>query len=129
VEEEILQSEARFAAGGCGLWALRERGAQPVIGFAGLRYFWEPPDLELVYALLPSRWGRGLATEAARAVIAHAFDVQALPEVRAATDVPNAGSIAVLRRLGFEEWKRTEDGPAGTLRFRLGAERWRADRR
>jgi RimJ/RimL family protein N-acetyltransferase len=49
--------------------------------------------------------------------------------VRAATDVPNAGSIAVLRRLGFEEWKRTEDGPAGTLRFRLGAERWRADRR
>jgi len=129
VEEEIAQSDARFAAGECGLWMLRERGARPIIGFAGLRCFWEPPELELVYGLHPSWWRRGLATEAARAVTDYAFDTLGLPELRAATDVPNTDSIAVLRRLGFEEWKRTDDGPAGTLRFRLAEARWRSGRR
>ena len=58
-------------------------------------------------------------------MIAYAFDTLGLTEVRAATDVPNTGSIAVLRRLGFEEWRRTDDGPAGTLRFRLSEALWR----
>jgi len=129
VEEEITQSEARFATGGCGLWTVREPRRRPIIGFAGFRFFWEPPELELVYGLHPSRWGRGLATEAARAATTYAFGTLGLQEVRAATDEPNTASVAVLRRLGFEEWKRTDDGPAGTLRFRLSSERWRAGRR
>jgi [ribosomal protein S5]-alanine N-acetyltransferase len=125
VDEEIAESERRFAAGGCGLWALREAPGGPVVGFAGFRPFWDPPQLELVYGLHPSVWGRGLATEAGRAAMGYGFDVLGLTEVLAATDVPNTGSVAVLGRLGFEEWKRTGDGPEGTIRFRVDAARWR----
>jgi ribosomal-protein-alanine N-acetyltransferase len=125
VDGEIAASEARFAAAGCGLWALREPPAGDVIGFLGFRHFWDPPELELVYGLHPSAWGRGLATEAGRVAMGYAFDTLGFGEVRAATDAPNLASIAVLERLGFEESRRTDDGPAGTVFFRLRAVRWR----
>jgi len=125
VDDEIAASTARFAEGTCGLWALREEPSGAIVGFAGFRPFWEPPELELLYGLHPSRWGRGYATEAARAALDYAFGSLELPEVRAATDVPNTASIAVLTRLGFHEWKRTDHGPQGTIRFELSVGRWR----
>lgn len=138
VAQEIERSEQRFANGGCGLWTMRARsdvdadegtlGRQApggLLGFVGFRHFWDPPELELVYGLHPSVWGRGLATEAGRAAMAHAFDGLGFVEVLAATDVPNTASIAVLRRLGFEEWRRTDDGPKGTAFFRVSEARWR----
>ncbi len=125
IDEEIAQSEARFAAGGGGLWALRERPAEAVIGFVGFRPFFEPPEMQLLYGLLPAAWGRGLATEAAWAATAYAFGTLGFHEVSAATDTPNTASIAVLERLGFEEWRRSEEGVAGTVFFRVGVGRWR----
>ena len=119
VDEEIAESEARFAAGGCGLWALREPPAEAVIGFVGFRPFFEPPEMQLLYGLVPTAWGRGLATEAAHTAMAYGFDTVGFHEVRAATDVPNTASIAVLERLGFEEWGRSEEGVAGTVFFRV----------
>jgi [ribosomal protein S5]-alanine N-acetyltransferase len=124
VEQEIIESQSRFVDGGCGLWAVREAPAEVPIGFVGFRPFWQPPEIELVYGLRPTRWGRGFATEAARAATAYAFDVLAFDEVRAATDTPNTASIAVLERLGFQEWRRTGEGVAGTVRFRISVERW-----
>lgn len=143
VEAEIAASEARFAEGSAGLWSLRERlpaasargrpasdakplARRPIIGFAGFRPFLDPPELQLVYGVLPSRWGLGLATEAASAVLFHAFERLGFSEARAATDLPNRASIAVLRRLGFQERQRTADGPAGTAFFLLTNEAWRA---
>ena len=80
--------------------------------------FFEPPELQLLYGLLPSVWSRGYATEAARAVMRHALDDLGFDEIRAATDVPNHASVRVLERLGLREWKRSEDGPRGTVFFR-----------
>lgn len=126
VEDEVAQSEARFAEGGCSLWALRERGGSRIVGFVGLRPFFEPPELQQLYGLLPSHWGRGLATEAAAAAIDYAFDVLGLDEVLAATDAPNSASIAVLARLGMRERRRSEDGAHGTVFFGIRASEWAA---
>ena len=125
VDQEVAQSEARFAGGGCGLWTLREPRAEALLGFVGFRHFWNPPELELVYGLHPRAWGRGYATEGCHAVMGYAFDTLGFDEVKAATDLPNAASVAVLERLGFEEWRRTDDGREGTLFFRVAAARWR----
>ena len=119
VDEEIGASERRFRENGCGLWAVRVLGAPDIIGFAGFRPFFEPPELQLLYGLLPAWWGRGVAREAASRVIEHCFGELGLTEVVAATDRPNAASVRVLEALGFQRWKETDDGPAGTLFFRL----------
>jgi ribosomal-protein-alanine N-acetyltransferase len=128
VAEEIVQSQARFAEGSCGLWTLRERRREGIIGFVGFRPFFDPPELQLLYGLMPSRWGHGLATEAAAAAIDHAFAVLGMREIRAATDTPNVDSIRVLERLGMRELRRSEDGSHGTVFFELRPGDWAARR-
>jgi len=130
VEEEVRQSQQRFADGGAGLWTIRVRrdgGAvapagghdDDLVGIVGYRPFFDPPELQLLYALKPGLWGRGLATEAADAALRYAFDVLELDEVRAATDAPNAGSIDVLERLGMTLWKTEPGRPWDTLFYRI----------
>lgn len=57
---------------------------------------------DLGYAYLPAYWRRGYAVEAARAVLHHARHDIGLTRLLAITDPGNAGSIAVLTRLGFQ---------------------------
>ena len=63
-------------------------------------------EAELGYAFARSTWGRGLATEAARAAIAHAFTVLDLRRVWAACDVDNLASKRVLEKLGMKLLRR-----------------------
>lgn len=74
-----------------------------VIGKAG---FYQLPEIGFI--LHPDYWGRGLAREALEAVIASVFANYPIPEIVADVDPRNAGSLAVLTRLGFVETGRAE---------------------
>ncbi|MBM4183333.1 MAG: GNAT family N-acetyltransferase [Gemmatimonadetes bacterium] len=128
VEGEIADSEARFSQVGCGLWSVSERSGTPIIGFVGYRPFFDPPELQLLYGLLPAFCGRGFATEAATTAVDYAFDVLHFDEVRAATDTPNQASVAVLERLGMSERRRTAEGGHGTVFFSVTAAEWQERR-
>ena len=54
------------------------------------------------WRLAAAHWGRGYATEAARAVLAHAWDAVGLDEVVSFTAAGNARSRAVMSRLGMK---------------------------
>ncbi|HZG44735.1 MAG TPA: GNAT family N-acetyltransferase [Allosphingosinicella sp.] len=58
---------------------------------------------EIGYILHPDCWGRGLATEALTAVIAHVFERHPIPALRADIDPRNTASIRLLTKLGFVE--------------------------
>jgi [ribosomal protein S5]-alanine N-acetyltransferase len=58
-------------------------------------------EVGLYYALSPRHWGRGYATEAARALVEHCFSTLRLKRVVATTAHDNAGSIGVMKRLGM----------------------------
>ena len=75
-----------------------------LIGRAGLitSTFQERDCVEAKWFLSPDHWGRGYATEAARAVIDEGF-ASGLTEILAWTMTTNLPSQAVMRRLGFEE--------------------------
>jgi RimJ/RimL family protein N-acetyltransferase len=96
----LTASVASFAAHGWGCWVLEPRDGDAVVGFAALRPVGEGPDVELLYGLDPAYWGRGFATEAAAAVLHHAF-AAGLDRVVGRVDEPNRASIAVLERLGM----------------------------
>lgn len=61
----------------------------------------DPADVELGYRLLPSAWGRGLATRGARALVLRAFTELGLERVVATTMAVNAGSRRVLEKAGL----------------------------
>ena len=59
------------------------------------------PCVEIGWRLAAAHWGRGYATEAARAVLVHAWDVVGLDEVVSFTTAGNDRSRAVMVRLGM----------------------------
>jgi ribosomal-protein-alanine N-acetyltransferase len=125
LRQEISSSEQRFARGSAGLWAIRRPGDELIVGFVGFREFFEPPQLQLLYGLLPQYWHCGLATAAATAACEHAFAALHFDVIQAATDRPNTASIDVLTRLGLRAVRESDDGPAGTVFFSITREQWR----
>lgn len=79
--------------------------AGSLLGFVGVAYPSFLPALahraELGWRLTRSAWGRGLATEAARAVLDLAFGALALPEVIAIIHPDNTRSQRVAAKLGM----------------------------
>jgi [ribosomal protein S5]-alanine N-acetyltransferase len=78
--------------------AERER----LIGNCGVR---RRPDneheAEIGYELQPDYWGRGYATEAARAIAAFGFDTLGVHRLSARCIADNLASVGVLRKLGM----------------------------
>jgi [ribosomal protein S5]-alanine N-acetyltransferase len=100
ITEAIEDSARDFGRAGYGLWLVHENGRAGLVGTAGLRQL-EDLGLEIFYSLTPGSWGRGYATEAARAVLDHALGPLGLPEVLAEVDEGNTASVAVIERLGM----------------------------
>lgn len=102
----VVARNARWG-GRFGSWALIEKSTGELVGGAllkplplsGTGDFSE--DIEIGWHLGRRHWGRGLATEAGRALCAYGFDVLGLDKLHAVIDAPNARSIAVARRLGM----------------------------
>jgi RimJ/RimL family protein N-acetyltransferase len=95
--------EAEFSKRGFGVYALEVSGE-----FAGVVGLLVPsfeahftPAVEVLWRLVPAFWGRGLATEAARAVLDMAFETLDLVEIVAFATVQNTRSIRVMERLGM----------------------------
>ncbi|MBL7495471.1 GNAT family N-acetyltransferase [Frankia sp. CNm7] len=71
-----------------------------------LVFFWRSAQHrggEIGYVLHPDLHGKGYATEAARALLALAFDEFGLRRVTARIDAENHASAAVLRKLGMRQ--------------------------
>lgn len=94
--------EGGWTDGGYAPWAVEhvEDGGR-LVGHLGLRYLPEIGETELLYLLERAAWGRGLATEGARAAIAVARDRLGIAYLVALAVPQNTASTAVMRRCGF----------------------------
>jgi len=64
-------------------------------------------EVELGYRLMPDSWGRGIATEAARACRDHAFETLGLPRIISIIEAANVASIRVVEKVGLRFEKET----------------------
>ncbi|WP_329570582.1 GNAT family N-acetyltransferase [Kitasatospora sp. NBC_01266] len=92
------------------VWAVRQGGR--LVGHAEIKPAKVVEGHELVYALTPELWGRGLGTELARAVVTHGFGTPDLAQVYATVAEQNAASLTALQKLGFRQLRdlTEEDG-------------------
>lgn len=102
----VERIRVNFERDGFGLWALEEKGGAPFVGLAGLNvpaftaHF--TPCVEIGWRLAADAWGRGFATEAARAALRFGFEEKLLQEIVSFTVVANVRSRAVMERLGMQ---------------------------
>lgn len=82
-------------------WAIAIDGR--AVGGINIRFRSEWLIAEMGWSIDRRLWGRGLATEAARAVIDHAFRTHArLDRIAATADPRNVGSVRVMEKLGMQ---------------------------
>jgi RimJ/RimL family protein N-acetyltransferase len=96
---------AEFPTWGYGRWAVELPGIAPFIGFIGLSvpnfdaHFM--PAVEIGWRLAFDHWGKGYATEGARAALDFGFNRAGLDEIVSFTAASNMKSRAVMERLGM----------------------------
>ncbi len=104
-DASVAGIRAHAEARGFGLWALEVRATGEFIGFTGLAVpsYETPftPCVEIGWRLARHAWGRGYATEAARAAFRHGFGELGLEEIVSFTAAVNTRSIRVMQRLGM----------------------------
>jgi RimJ/RimL family protein N-acetyltransferase len=97
-EELVREQQAAMADGLCRYWTAWEGG--DAIGSLDLSLI-ENGSAELGFLLRRDRWGRGLASEAAAAIVAHGFGPMGLERLAAAVQVENLAAARVLAKSGF----------------------------
>ena len=111
---------------GFGPLAVVERASGRLIGEAGLQLLEAGPDIELTYTLARAAWGRGYATEAARAVLLWGFSGLRLQRIVAVACPANAASLRVLEKLGMAPVGTRDCYGARLAEYALTLGEWRA---
>jgi RimJ/RimL family protein N-acetyltransferase len=104
-DELIARIEAHFEQYGFGPFAAELLGTGAFLGYIGL---YVPtfnaafmPAIEIAWRLSAEYWGRGLATEGARAVVHHAFAELGIAGLVSFTVPENLRSRRVMEKLGM----------------------------
>lgn len=82
-------------------WHVEEAARPGFLGWCGLFDLEDSGLIEIGYRYVRAAWGRGIATEAARAVLDHGFRVLALDPIVAVAHPQNAASLRVLDKIGL----------------------------
>jgi RimJ/RimL family protein N-acetyltransferase len=88
---------------GLGWWAAEEKSTKKFIGWFALRYVPGTVEVEIGYLLVKAAWGKGFATEGARALLAYGFDSVGMNRIVAIAQVPNRASQHVMKKIGLKD--------------------------
>lgn len=96
-------------------WALIHKADRQLIGYCG--FVASQAEPEIGWRLSPRYWGRGLATEAARAALRHGFETLGFQRVLATVQEGNVASIRVVEKLGMQPLGRFRRSGRAVLLF------------
>lgn len=106
VEEFISSMNQLFNEVGYTLWAAQDKLSGKLIGFIGLEPVpWEShftPCVEIGWRLGSAYWGKGYATEGAKAALKFGFETIGLQEIVSFTVPENVRSIRVMEKIGMK---------------------------
>ncbi|MDT0319461.1 GNAT family N-acetyltransferase [Streptomyces millisiae] len=120
---------------GPGYWAAEELAGGAFVGWFELRALADPGERELGYRLLRAAWGRGYATEGARALVRLGFTELGARRILATTMSVNTRSRRVMEKVGlrhvrtfFEDWPEPAEGAEhGDVEYALSRADWERD--
>lgn len=123
-EAWVARVRAHWRQHGFGQWVVEILGEASLVGVVGLiRISYEAhftPAVEVAWRLVRAQWGRGYATEAARAAVDYGFGTLGLTEIVAITVPANLRSRRVMERLGMTRTPEDDfdhpDVPEGPLK-------------
>ncbi|MEX3957609.1 GNAT family N-acetyltransferase [Trinickia sp. EG282A] len=106
---------------GLGYWTIRETSSPSrFLGWVLLiPDHGDGPEVEIGWRLVRQAWGRGIATEAARALLRHAFETVFLDDVIADIASENVASRRVAEKIGMKQVTDMSGGESDYERYRI----------
>ena len=95
------KNDRRWRDNGFGMWGVGERATGELAGWCGLSRLDDTQEVEVGYGLARRAWGRGLATESARASLRYGFESVGLARIVAVVNPANDASRRVVEKLGL----------------------------
>ena len=122
IRDFVDRNRTLFLEKGFCRWKLEEKTSGEIIGFCGLGFLHDEPRLEIGWWLARAFWGRGLASEAARAAFGDATDRLHLRQIVSIAHRDNHASIRIMRKLGLRLEKQYEYAGTPTVMYAFEAE-------
>ena len=97
----------QYKENGYGRWLVAEKETGNPIGWCGLKFHTDTKETDIGYRLLQSAWGKGYATESAKACIEYGFKHFNLNHIIGNAMKENTASINVFKKLGMTYLKDT----------------------
>jgi RimJ/RimL family protein N-acetyltransferase len=119
--EGLLRSIEGWRTRGFGLWAVVEKASDRVVGYCGLIYLEDTPEIEVAYGLAQFAWGKGFALEAAWASLEFGFNELKLERIVAVVNPENVASRRVLEKLGMKYTKNVRHYDADLMYYEIEA--------
>jgi RimJ/RimL family protein N-acetyltransferase len=132
VDEILARWRRGWEREGFGVWVFGEPDGAGFVGYGGLgmaRAIAVAGEVEVLYGLVPEAWGRGFATEMARAAVDFGFREHGLPALVGYTQPVNRGSRRVLEKCGFVSEHEGSHAGLPHVFYRLERKRWARGRR
>jgi len=108
---------------GFGRWAAEDKETRQFVGFGGLRSLFGMP--EVVYHFAPPYWGKGLATELARASLRYGFEEHRFERIVAIAKPENAASIRVMEKVGMHYEMQTSYYDIDVVQYTLARDEYK----
>ena len=102
--EQLIKNYSQYKQHGLGRWTVVSKISNEVLGWCGLKKHSEG-FIDIGFRFLRNEWGKGYATEAAKACLEYGFTNLKLEEIIGRASQDNPASIRVLEKIGMEFWK------------------------
>jgi ribosomal-protein-alanine N-acetyltransferase len=117
-----------WAARGFGFWAVSVKEQNTVLGYCGYMLLDGTPEIEIAYGIARAHWGKGFATEAARACLRYGFEEMKLDRIVAVVNPQNVSSQRVLGKLGMRHTGNAHHYDADLMYYEISSEGYEPDR-
>ncbi|MFK5957437.1 MAG: GNAT family N-acetyltransferase [Lutibacter sp.] len=94
----FIKKYSDYKQNGYGRWAVCLKDTNEFLGWCGLRFEESKNEVDLGFRFYKKHWGKGYATEAAKASIKYAFSILNIEEIVGRAYVENIASINVLKK-------------------------------
>lgn len=127
VEKKINTFIGMFEERGFGLAAVLRKEDDKLIGYCGIMPLADTGEVEIAYGMGREFWGKGYATEIARAVLRHGFEILNHESIAAVVRPENIPSQHVLIKIGMQEKKEVHLYNMDLLYFNIRRKKFEAE--
>ena len=125
--EMFLKNYTDYHVNGFGRWAVILKGSDTFLGWCGLKLN-EENFVDLGFRFFQKEWGKGYATESAKASLEVGFMVLNLEEIIGRAAIANKASVRVLEKLGMSYWKKDHcHGMENAAYYRINKTQYKAE--